>query len=74
MVGNEDNDDRAATLAAVEVSGAPTVEEFVRRIRQVTPDEVHRVARQYLDPERAVLVVVDRRSRPGVGLGRRSAV
>jgi predicted Zn-dependent peptidase len=57
-LADEGNDARAARLASAEVLGTETLEEFVRRVRQVTPEDVWRVARTYLDPERAVLVVV----------------
>lgn len=57
-LADEGNDARAARLANAEVLGTETQEEFLRRVRQVTPADVRRVAGAYLDPDRAVLVIV----------------
>jgi predicted Zn-dependent peptidase len=35
---------------------------YVRRIHAVTPADVQRIARQYLDPDRMVIVIVGDRS------------
>jgi zinc protease len=57
-LADEGNAARGARLASQELLGTESTEEFVRRVRQVTPEDVLRVARLYLDPERATLVVV----------------
>lgn len=62
ILADETNAARAARLASIEVLGDVSTEEFVRRIRAVTPEEVQRVARTYLDPERALLVIVGPRA------------
>ena len=58
QVASELNLSRATQLAQQELLGVPTAEELVARIRQVTAVDVQRVARRYLDLERALLVVV----------------
>ena len=58
ILADEGNAARASRLAAQEILGAESTEEFVRRIGEVTPDDVLRVARTYLDLDRALLVVV----------------
>lgn len=58
IVADETNAARAGRLAAQEVLGSEPTEELVRRVRQVDPAAVQRVARSYLDPDRALLVVV----------------
>jgi predicted Zn-dependent peptidase len=57
-LADEGNAARGARLASQELLGTESADEFVRRVRQVTPDDVLRVARVYLDFERATLVVV----------------
>ncbi len=54
----ETNIARAGQIASGEALGTPPVDEVLRRIREVTPAEVQRIARTYLDPDRALLVVV----------------
>lgn len=58
ILADERNSARASRLASQEVLGTEPTEEFVRRIRTVTPQDVLRVAQMYLDPTRAVLAVV----------------
>lgn len=54
----ESNAAHADRLVSREILGTPPVEELVRRLRAVTPADVQRVARAYLDFDRAVLAVV----------------
>jgi predicted Zn-dependent peptidase len=63
ILADEGNAARASRLASQEILGTEPTEEFVRRIRQVIPADVQRVAQTYLDPDRALLVVVG----PGTG-------
>jgi predicted Zn-dependent peptidase len=58
ILADEANSARASRLASQEALGTESTDEFVRRIRQVTPGDVLRVAQTYLDPNRSVLVVV----------------
>jgi len=58
ILADETNASRAARLSAVEILGDVSTEEFVRRIRRVTPADVQRVARMYLDLDRALTVIV----------------
>jgi predicted Zn-dependent peptidase len=58
ILADETNAARGNRLASREILGTESTEEFVRRIRQVTPADVQRVAQAYLDPDRALLVVV----------------
>ena len=58
VLAAETNAARAGALANEEVLGAPSVEELVRRLREVTAADVLRVARTYLDPARSLLGVV----------------
>lgn len=58
ILADETNSARVSRLASQEALGTESTEEYVRRIRQVTPGDVLRVARTYLDPDRSVLVVV----------------
>lgn len=58
ILADERNSARAGRLASQEMLGTEPTEEFVRRIRTVTPQDVLRVAQMYLDPARAVLAVV----------------
>ena len=57
VIGTEENSDRVSVYAGREVLGTPTTDEIVARLRAVTPDDVLRAARQYLNPEQAVLTV-----------------
>lgn len=58
ILADEGNAPRASRLATQAVLGTEPVEEYVRRIRAVTPEDVQRVARTYLDPSTALVVVV----------------
>ncbi len=58
VLGGESNAARAGRAASQELLGIESVEEFVRRIRLVTPEDVQRVARTYLDLDRSLLAVV----------------
>ncbi|HEX2189299.1 MAG TPA: pitrilysin family protein, partial [Longimicrobiaceae bacterium] len=62
--------DVAARLAELVVAGVPTdfYDTYVQRVMAVTPDDVLRVARQYLHPDRAVVVVVGDRAAVEPGL------
>ena len=58
VLAAESSASRASTLASQEILGTPTTEEFVARIRSVTPEAVYGIAREYLDPDRAVVIAV----------------
>jgi zinc protease len=58
VVADEGNAARASRLASEEILGTESTEEFVRKLRQVTPEAVQAVAQRYLDLDRALLVVV----------------
>jgi predicted Zn-dependent peptidase len=58
ILQSEGNAARAGQLARELVIGDDPTDEFIARVRQVTPADIQRVAQEYLDPERAVLVVV----------------
>ncbi len=58
ILADETNSARATRLATQRTLGTESTDEYVRRIRQVTPADVLRVAQTYLDPDRSVLVVV----------------
>lgn len=58
ILADETNSARASRLASQQVLGTESTEEFVRRIREVTPADVLRVAREYLEPDHSVLVAV----------------
>ncbi len=58
ILADETNSARASRLASQELLGTPPTEEYVRRIRAVTPADVQRVAQTYFDPDKALLVVV----------------
>jgi predicted Zn-dependent peptidase len=58
ILADETNAALAGRLASQEILGTESTEEFVRRIRQVTPDDILRVADAYLDPDHSLLVVV----------------
>ena len=57
VLAEESNSARASRMASQELLGTEPVEEFVRRIRAVTPDEVLRIARMYLDLDHALLAL-----------------
>lgn len=57
-LADETNAARAARLASQELFGTEPGDEYVRRIQAVTAADVKRVAETYLDPDRAVLVIV----------------
>jgi zinc protease len=54
---DETNAARASRLASQQALGAEPAAEFMRHIRQVTPAQVQDVARRYLDPQRALVVI-----------------
>jgi zinc protease len=58
VLATESNADVARRMAAEQILGEVTAEEFVRRVRTVTPDDILRVARQYLDLAHALTVLV----------------
>jgi hypothetical protein len=58
ILADETNSARASRLASQRLLGTESTDEYVRRIRQVTPADVQRVAQAYLQPERAVMVIV----------------
>lgn len=58
VLADETNSARASRLASREILGSESIEEFVRRIHEVTPADIQRVAQAYLDPERALVVLV----------------
>lgn len=58
ILAGEGNAARASLLVAQEALGADTTEVLVSRAREVTVEDVWRVARTYLDPDHAVVVVV----------------
>ena len=57
-LAEETNAARADRLAAQELLGVEPIEELAGRLSAVTPADLQRVARDYLQPERAVTVVV----------------
>jgi zinc protease len=58
ILQGEGNGARAGQLAREEVIGEDSTDQFVARVRQVTAADIQRVAQQYLDIDRSVLVVV----------------
>jgi zinc protease len=58
ILADETNSARAQRLASQRTLGTESTEEYVRRIRAVTPADVQRVAQTYIDPDRSVIVVV----------------
>jgi zinc protease len=58
VLATESNTSVARRMAAEEILGEVTAEEFVRRVRTVTPDDVQRVARKYLDLAHSLTVLV----------------
>lgn len=58
ILAGEGNGTRAALLVAQETLGADTTEVLVSRAREVTGEDVLRVARDYIDPDRAVTLIV----------------
>lgn len=58
VLAEETNAARASRLASRELLGIETTEEFVHRIREVTPTAIQSVAQTYLDPQRALLAIV----------------
>lgn len=57
-LSDETNAARADRLASQEVIGVELTEELVARLSEVTPADVMRVARDYLQPERALIAIV----------------
>jgi predicted Zn-dependent peptidase len=58
VLADEGRGSLAGRLASQELLGTESTEEFVARIRQVTPDAVLDVARTHLDPDRAIVAAV----------------
>jgi predicted Zn-dependent peptidase len=58
VLSGESNAARAGRLVAQEVLGTETQEELVRRLREVGPEDVWRVARDYLQAGRSLLATV----------------
>lgn len=58
ILADEGNAARAGRLASEALLGTESTDEFVRRIREVTPEQLHAAARTYLDLNRALLVLV----------------
>jgi predicted Zn-dependent peptidase len=63
VLADETNANRAARLASVEMLGDVALEGLAQRVRMVTAADVHRVAREYLDLDRALTVIVGPRPR-----------
>ena len=57
-LAEESNAARASLRVSQELLGTNSLEEFVRRIREVTPDDMFRVAQTYLDLDHSLLAVV----------------
>jgi zinc protease len=58
VLADEANSARASRLASRELLGTEPTAEYVRRIREVTPADVQRVAQTYFDPDRELVVIV----------------
>jgi predicted Zn-dependent peptidase len=58
IIADETNSARATRLASQRALGTESTDEYVRRVRQVTPADVWRVAQSYLSSDSAVVVVV----------------
>jgi zinc protease len=58
VLATESNEDVARRMAAEQILGEVTAEEFVRRVRTVTPDDVQRIARTYLNLDHSLTVLV----------------
>jgi predicted Zn-dependent peptidase len=58
IIADETNSARAGRLASQEILGTESTDEYIRRIRQVTAADVHRVAQTYLVDQRMVLAIV----------------
>jgi predicted Zn-dependent peptidase len=58
ILQGEGNGARAGQLAREVVIGEDSTDQFIARVRQVTAADIQRVAQQYLDIDRSVLVVV----------------
>lgn len=65
ILSGESNTARASRLIAQEVLGVEPQEELVRRLRQVGPEDVWRVARAYLLPGRSLLATIRPPEAPG---------
>ncbi len=63
-LADETNAARAERLAGQEMLGSEPTEELIARLSAVTPADVQRVARDYLQPERALIAIV---APPGTG-------
>lgn len=64
-LADETNAARADRLAGQQLLGGETTEELLARLSEVTPADVQRVARDYLQPERALIAIV---APPGRGV------
>jgi zinc protease len=58
LLADETNAARAERLGICAILGTPDTAELVRRVREVTPADVQRVAQTYLDLDRATTVIV----------------
>jgi len=58
VLTDETNEARANRIGSQETLGTPSTEELLAGIRTVTPDDLQRVARQFLQASRAITVVV----------------
>ena len=58
ILAGESSASTASQLAVQQTLGDVSVEEYVRRIRLVTPADVQRVAQTYLDPNHSLTAVV----------------
>ena len=60
VLGNSDRSTITNQLASLDLHGLPDsyMEEYVRKVYAVTPEEVQRIARTYLDPRQMQIVVV----------------
>ncbi|HZT06886.1 MAG TPA: pitrilysin family protein, partial [Chloroflexota bacterium] len=67
ILADETNEARVGRLASQELLGTVATDEYVRRVRAVTPDDVLRVATTYLDPSSALVVIVQPESTSPTG-------
>jgi len=58
VLTDETNEARANRIGSQETLGTPSTEELLFGIRTVTPADVQRVARQFLQSSRSITVVV----------------
>ncbi len=57
-LAEETNDARGDRLASREVLGTEPTDELIARLSEVTPADLQRVAREYLQPERTLVAIV----------------